>query len=53
VDEHNNNEGEIEKNLLNSPGKKLKVDELEKAEYIDSNYWKLPGQLNNFSLDDL
>ena len=51
VDEHNNNEDE--KNLLNSPGKKLKVDELEKAEYIDSNYWKLPGQLNNFSLDDL
>lgn len=52
VDEHNQNEGEIEKILLNSPGKKLKVDEITTSEYNDNNYWKLPG-LDNFSLDDL
>lgn len=52
VDEHNNTEGEIEKILLNSPGKNLKVDEIMTVEYNDNNFWKLPG-LNNFSLDGL
>ena len=55
MDEHNNNEVEIEKLMLMSPGKKLKVDEItneEYEEYDDNNYWKLPG-LSNFSLEDL
>ncbi len=52
VDEHNNNDAEIEKILLNSPGKKLYVDEITTREYNDNNFWKLPG-LNNFSLEDL
>ena len=52
MDEHNNNEGEIEKLMLNSPGIKLKVDEITTVEYDDNNYWKLPV-LDNFRLEDL
>ena len=55
ADENNNYEDEIEKMkkyILNSLGKKYKVDEVEVEEYSDNNFWKLPN-LNNFSLDDL
>ena len=54
MDEHNNNEVDIEKILLASPGRKLKVDEFMTVEYTDNNYWKLPGQVNfSLELDDL
>ena len=52
VDEHNINDAEIEKSLLNSPGKILHVDEFIEKQYNDINYWKLP-ELNNLNLDDL
>jgi len=38
--------------ILNSPGIKLRVDELTRDEYTDNNYWKIPV-LSDFSLDDL
>lgn len=52
VDEHNTNEGDIEKILLLSPGKNLRVDEITISEYNDNNFWKLPA-LDNFNLEDL